>query len=334
MFKKKLGFLAGVMVLLSLAGYLICLLAGGTKQLNKDGETLVVTSFYPMYVLAENLTEGVEGVTVSNLTENQTGCLHDYQLTSGDMRLLAEADAFLINGAGMELFMEKVLENYADLSIIEASHGITLLEGTEHAHNHEEAGHGTEEPDHEKEHETVHDEAAHDAHSHTGNGHVWMNVELYRIQLKTVEEELKNLLPEQTEKLEAAATAYDAKLQTLSAQIEELKAVTKGQHVVIFHEAFAYFADSLGMEVLMALSFDEETVPSAGEIAEVIEEINYHGTALILIEESYAEYAEKILAETEAEVVYLDPLTTGTAMKDSYITGMKKNLEALWGKVE
>ena len=59
-----------------------------------------------MYVLAENLTEGVSGIEVSNLTENQTGCLHDYQLTSRDMKLLSRADVFLVNGAGMELFME------------------------------------------------------------------------------------------------------------------------------------------------------------------------------------------------------------------------------------
>ena len=118
MFKKKLGFLLGVMVLLSLAGYLVCRFAGNGKQLNNDDKFLLVTSFYPMYILAENLTEGMEGVEVLNLTQNQTGCLHDYQLTSRDMKLLAKADAFLINGAGMELFMEKVLENLFLMSVL------------------------------------------------------------------------------------------------------------------------------------------------------------------------------------------------------------------------
>ena len=61
-----------------------------------------------MYVLAENLTEGIDGIQVTNLTENQTGCLHDYQLTTSDMKLIDEADAFIINGAGLETFLEKV----------------------------------------------------------------------------------------------------------------------------------------------------------------------------------------------------------------------------------
>lgn len=325
MLKKKLGFLAAVMVVLSLMGYAICLLAGGTKQLNKGEEFLIVTSFYPMYVLAENLTEGVEGVTVSNLTENQTGCLHDYQLTSRDMKLLAEADAFLINGAGMELFMEKVVENCRDLSVIEASHGIALLEGVEHNHSHEDDTH-----------EEIHDHEEHsdEAHSHAENGHVWLDVELYRQQLNTVKEELQKCLPQQAEQLEIAAKKYEDKLESLSTGIMELKQETTGIPVVIFHEAFAYLAESLDMEVLMALSLDEETVPSAGEIAEMIEEINYHGYALIFIEEAYAEYADKILAETAAEVVFLNPLTTGDGKSDSYLSGMQDNMDAIGTVIE
>lgn len=330
MFKKKLGFLLGVMILLSLAGWLVCLLADGTEKIDKDEDFLLVTSFYPMYVLAEKLTAGVEGVTVSNLTENQTGCLHDYQLTSRDMKLLAEADAFLINGGGMELFMGKVLENNPELPVLEASHGIVFLEGAEHNHEH------GEEPEEEHAHEQEKSKEGHNHEeaAHLENGHVWMDVERYRMQLAIVTEELQKLLPEQKDTLAHAAAVYDAELRILSAEVKILKEQMKGMPVVIFHEAFAYLADSLDMEVLMALSLDEETVPSAGEIAEIIEEINYHGHALILIEESYGEYADKILAETEAEAVWINPLTTGEGAADSYLAGMRDNLAAIRAVVE
>ncbi len=321
MFKKKLGFLIGVMFFLSAVGYIICLLAGG-KQENKGENFILVTSFYPMYVLAENLTAGIEEIGVYNLTENQTGCLHDYQLTSKDMKLLAQADAFLVNGAGMELFMEKVLENNPQLPVIEASAGILLLE--EHTHHHGEHGH--------EEQEAVEDESGEAEENvllHSENGHVWMDVERYRIQLNTTKEALITLLPEEKDALEEAALFYEKKLAELSDAVARLKADTKGMPVVIFHEAFAYFAESLGMEVFRALSLDEETVPSAGEIAEVIEEIRYHGDAIIFIEETYASYAEKILAETEAKVVYLNPLTTGDGLISEYFVGMQKNLVLL-----
>ncbi|MBQ8631995.1 MAG: zinc ABC transporter substrate-binding protein, partial [Lachnospiraceae bacterium] len=318
----------GVMVFLSFIGFFVCLAAGSEKKLNKDGEFLLVTSFYPMYVLAENLTAGTADVTVSNLTENQTGCLHDYQLTSRDMKLLDRADAFLINGAGMELFLEKVMESDGELPIIEASRGIALLEGVVHDH--------AEEDGHQAEHEAEHDEASHEEHdhAHAENGHVWMDVEQYRKQLAKVTKELQELMPKQADALLAAATVYDNKLQVLAEGVKDLKEHTEGVHVVIFHEAFAYLAESLGMEVLMALSLDEETLPGPGEIAEVIEEINYHGTALIFIEEEYASYADKIMAETDAEVVYIDPLTAGDGSADSYLSGMWENLSAIRQAVE
>lgn len=60
----------------------------------------VVTSFYPVYVTTLNVAAGVPGVEVSNLTSPHIGCLHDYQLTAGDVRKLADADLLLANGAG------------------------------------------------------------------------------------------------------------------------------------------------------------------------------------------------------------------------------------------
>lgn len=321
MFKKKLGFLLGVMVLLSLAGYLVCLTMGSEKKVNKDETFLLVTSFYPMYVLAENVTAGVEGIEVTNLTENQTGCLHDYVVSPQDMRRLDEADAFLINGAGMELFLEKIVKNSPKLPVIEASHGIPLLEGEEQDHEEEEQ-------------ESGHDGHGHEEHSHAANGHVWMDVERYRVQLAAVTEELRDLMPKQADAISQAAAAYDNKLQVLAEGVKDLKEHTEGIHVVIFHEAFAYLAESLGMDVLMAFSLDENSEPSPGEITEAIEKINYHGTALILIEKEYASHANSILADADAKVVYINPLTTGDGAADSYLSGMWENLNAIRQVVE
>ena len=301
------------MVVLSMASYMICQGVDKTREIEEDNFSLV-TSFYPMYVLAQNITEGVDGITVSNLTENQTGCLHDYQLTSKDMKLLSNADAFLINGAGMELFIDKVIEQLTNLPMIEASHGISLLEGIEHNHSHEEE---------------EHEEQEEEGHEHNQNGHVWMDMERYQMQVSTVVEQLKELLPEKEEQLTIAGNHYQSKIQELLEQVELLKQQTHGLPVVIFHEAFAYLAEALDMEVIAVLSLDEDNVPSAGEIAEVIEEVNHHGSALIFIEEEYASHADKIVAETLAEVIYLDPLVTGTGERESYLTGMEQNLQKI-----
>ena len=49
----------------------------------------IVTSFYPIHLFALNLLAGVEGVNLVNLTDSGAGCLHDYQLQTGDMKALA-----------------------------------------------------------------------------------------------------------------------------------------------------------------------------------------------------------------------------------------------------
>ena len=66
----------------------------GTQQGGHDKKFRIVTSFYPMYIDAINITKGVDGVEVINMTKPQTGCLHDYQLTTEDMKTLEKADAF------------------------------------------------------------------------------------------------------------------------------------------------------------------------------------------------------------------------------------------------
>ena len=94
---------------------------GTQQQGSHDKKFRIVTSFYPMYIDAINITKGVDGVEVINMTKPQTGCLHDYQLTTEDMKTLEKADAFIVNGAGMESFLDKVIKQQKNLKVIDAS---------------------------------------------------------------------------------------------------------------------------------------------------------------------------------------------------------------------
>ena len=69
------------------------------------GQVQVMTSFYPLYIFALNVFDGVDGVTVSCMTTPSTGCLHDYQLLASDMMKLAKADMLIVCGAGMENYL-------------------------------------------------------------------------------------------------------------------------------------------------------------------------------------------------------------------------------------
>ena len=135
-YNKRLGIVAGIMLLLVFAAVLITVLSGISHQDEKRVQ--IVASFLPVYNAAIQVTDGVEGVEVKNLVPPQNGCLHDYQLTPENVIALSKADALIINGAGAESFLGDLHSQYADLKVIDTSEGIALLEGIHHHHHEDE----------------------------------------------------------------------------------------------------------------------------------------------------------------------------------------------------
>lgn len=279
---------------------LICLLFLGIgltniyvnyEQKNEEKEYVVVTSFYPMYVAAMNVIGDCKDVTLKNLSEPQTGCLHDYQLTPQDMQLLSDADVFIVNGGGIESFLDDVVKQYDTLAIINTSEKITMLED---------------------------------------NAHVWMNVSDYEIQVQMIADELGELIPEEALAFAENANAYLAKLDVLEQEINELKQITEGQNIVIFHEAYDYIADELGMHVSTVMDLDEQRQVSAGEVAEVMQAIESDQVSVVLAEELYGkDMGDTVEKETDAKVIYLDTLVRGDGARDSYLYSMEQNIAKL-----
>lgn len=288
-----------------------------------EEKLLVVTSFYPMYVATDNVVNGIDGIILQNLSEPQTGCLHDFQLTPEDMRLLSGADVFVINGGGIEGFMADVASAYPDLTIIEACEDITLLE-SQNGHVHEEASSDG----------ASHDEAesGQEGHSHDedGNAHAWMSVADYRTQVATIAQGLAAADPAHAAAYLANQKQYDEKLAALQQEEELLAKQLDGMQVILFHEAYAYLAKDLDMDSCYVLNLDEERSVSAGEVADVLEEISEHGVTLILAEELYgSELGRLVESESDAAVLYLDTLNRGDYEADSYLDGMRENLSRI-----
>ena len=236
--KNKYVFTAVLLAVILFVGNMLTMVYVRTEQSReqlKEGNLLVVTSFYPMYVAAENVIGDVEGVTLENLSEPQTGCLHDYQLTAADMKLLSKADVFIVNGGGIESFLSDVAESYPNLKIIQACDGIDLLqaaEGTEDVDSDEaeseEHLHETETADTKAESD-VHDEEAdhadhdHSEHSHGDeNAHAWMNLADYQIQVQNICEGLSEADSVHAEQYAKHAQTYQGKVRELQQEAAEL----------------------------------------------------------------------------------------------------------------
>ena len=298
-----------------------------------DDMLTVVTSFYPMYIATLNIVDGVKGVRLENLSEPQTGCLHDFQLTPEDMKLLSTADVFVINGGGIESFMSDVAKAYPKLDVVEACEDVALLSeddaDSDHDHDHDADAESDSDHDHDHEADTESDSAHNHDHGDE-NAHAWMSVPRYRTMVKTIASHLAQKDEAHAEEYYANAEKYDAKLAKLEKEQDSLKSLTDGQNIVIFHEAYAYVADDYSMNACYLLDLDEERSVSAGEIKQVISAIKDDGVSVILAEELYGKsMGDTVSRETDVHVVYIDPLNRGEYDKDSYLDGMEQNIELI-----
>lgn len=310
---------------------LVMIYERATNNNTKENENFtVVTSFYPMYIAALNIVDGADGVTLENLSEPQTGCLHDFQLTPEDMKLLSTADMFVINGGGIESFMSDVAKAYPDLTVVEACKNVELINESEEdvdTHDHDNEA-DSDETDHD--HETDSDESGHDHDHGDENAHAWMSVARYRVMVSTIAESLSKADPSNAAIYDSNAKKYDAKLAELEEKENEIKQKTAGNDIIIFHEAYEYVADDFGMNVCYLMDLDEERAVSAGEVSDVINAVRNDGVSVILAEELYGkDLGDTVSRETDVKMVYIDPLNRGNYDKNSYIEGMEKNFELI-----
>ena len=294
---KKACTLLLALLLLSLSG------CGAAAE-----DISVMATFYPVYVLAENVLDGVEGVSLSSMTPPSTGCLHDYQLLTSDMRALAKAQALLINGAGMEAFLDDVTGQFPNLTVIDCSLGVDLI---------------AEEEDEEADHDHDHDHGEY-------NAHIWLAPENAVQMVKNLRDGLSALLPDQAERIAANADDYIARLSALDAELRAAIEPLPRKKIVTFHEAFPYFARAYGLEVAAVVALEPDEPVSPRMLKEVIEKVKAAGNPPLFSEPQYENAALRTVAmETGAPVYELDPLVTGDGAKTAYEDVMRKNLQVL-----
>lgn len=281
----------------------------GTSQ-QKEPRLKLLASFYPIAIMALNITDGIDGVTVESMAQQQTGCLHDFQMTTADMKKAETADAFLINGAGMEGFLDKISEQLPELPVIDSSVGIPLIASGEDHH------HG--------------DEEEHDHDQEDYNPHLWISITNCMEQVKNLSEGIIALDPEHEAEYRANTEAYLEKLSALRDQMHSALDQVKNKDIITFHEAFPYFAEEFGLHIAAVINREPDSQPSARELADTIRLVRETGVKALFVEPLYPETsADIIAAETDAKVYVLDPVVSGAWDKDAYLTAMEENLRVL-----
>ena len=276
---------------------LVILCTGCGQKPVQEKETFdIVTSFYPVYIFTQNITKGIPDVNVYNITENQTGCLHDYQLSTSDMKQIEDSDVFVINGAGLEGFMDKIL-NRENIDVLDSGENVELIENR-----------------------------FYDGY----NEHIWLSITNAIEQVETIGNGLIERDSEHQDLYRQNMQEYIARLKNLRNDLREELYGNENIEIVTSHDAFSYFAEDFGITVFDVIERGEDVSPTPKEMSELIVSVKESSVVGIFTEADSAEKLSQMVAnETGLDVYTLDSITSGDTALDSYENKMRENINKI-----
>lgn len=286
----------GIIIAVVVSIGIVIAMTKNPKEQKENGNFKIVTSFYPVYIMTINITQGAQNIEVMNLTQNNVGCLHDYTLAASDMRKVENADVFIQNGFGLENFANKIISTYPNLKIVDSSTNVMgRVEGKE----------GT-------------------------NPHIWTSVENYTKQVQLITEKLIEYNPENVQVYKQNSETYLKALNDLKLRYSTELHHLNGKKAVILNEALTYLAKDLQMQTIEIVTNHEESTLSAEIIRNTIEKMKQENIKIILVgAEDDLKNAQTLANETGAKIYKLETGLTGTTSKDAYLNSMIGNLEIL-----
>lgn len=290
--KKKIS----IALICILVLYIVLINIFKTKEDEQNNEFKILTSFYPLYVATINITDGANNISVSTMTNQSVGCIHDYTLTTEDLKNIEKSDLFIENGKSLEPFTDQIKKSYPDLKVLQAGIGAPNIIQDE-------------------------DEA---------NGHIWIDIQNYKTEILNIKNELVNLNLENKDIYENNYKNYLLKIEEIEEKIQAIEDY-KDSNVICLNESLEYLLEDIGANVTMVETDHGEMALSASEIKNIIDESKQKEVKAIFIDiNDDTKIADMIKAETGAKIIRLNSEMSGNLDdKDAYINAMNLNIENL-----
>lgn len=200
---------------------------------------------------------------------------HTFEPTPSLMVELTQADLYVMNGAGLEFWMDKLLETNRDLTLLDSSRGIELLA---------ESGDET-------------------------NPHIWLSLRNAARQVENICTGLSELDPDGKNYYATNRDDYLEELKKLDEELNQSFATARTRIFVVQHPAWSYFARDYGLEQVPLMENDKE--PGPKYLSRVIDLAKENNITTIFIEPQFNPKAAEVIArEMSARVVSLDPLAS------------------------
>lgn len=292
------------------------------SQAAKEGQITVLSTIFPAYDWAKNLTAGSDSVFVDLLLKDGVD-LHSYQPSASDIVKISTADIFIYVGGESDAWVEKALENAANEKMLV----INLMQVLKGFVKTEELVEGMQK-DHEDEHGESEEEEL--------DEHVWLSLN----NAIACSNEIARAL---MEKDEANASVYMANLVAYVDKLAALKqeyanAFSEKTIIVCDRFPFRYLTDEFGLKYFAAFAgCSAESEASFDTIAFLSVRLHEQNSEKVFVTES----SDKKIARTvvsssgvkDCKIAVLDSMQSTTLKQANkganYLDIMKANLEAL-----
>ena len=232
---------------------------------------------------------------------------HTFDPTPQDIAKVSDADILFANGAGLEDFLEPLIESAgANGKVIYVSESIELLQFDD---------------------------------IHIDNGadpHTWTDPNNVLIWVDNIQNTLSKLDPDNGILYETNAEEYERELKSLNIWIEEQvdQIPPASRHIITDHLQFAYFTEAYGFSQLGAIIQGYSTIaePSAQELARLEDAIKEYGVQAIFVGNTVnPNLAERIAKDTGTRIVFLytGSLTEDGGEADTYLDYIRYNVSAI-----
>lgn len=290
----------------------LCFLWNCTSSPPSENRIQVTASIFPLADIVRNI--GGDRVDVDVLIPPGASP-HVFEPTPGAFRKFARTRLFVMVGAGLEFWAQKLIAATAEetLTVVKAAEGVPLIQMAGYHHGASE--HGQEDAEHQS----------------PGNPHVWLDPLVARSLAERVAQSLIRLDPEHAGEYRERVTAYGKQLDALDQTIREMVGSFQISEYVAFHPAWSYFARRYGLKEVGVIQESPGREPTPKDIEKIIRTIERYGIRAIFAEPQLnPSAASSIASEAGVKVLILDPLGgPDFPGRRSYIDLMKYNVNVM-----
>jgi zinc transport system substrate-binding protein len=274
----------------------------------------VVATFYPLAEFSRMV--GGEVADVRSLVFPGVEP-HDYEPTPRDLVSIENADVFVMNGAGMDPWAEKLIPTLREkgIAVVNASEAVTLLAAGEHEEYEGET------------HEEEYEQGAYDPH-------FWLDPVFAESIVGSIRVAIIGKDPKRTDTYETNAASALSELAKLDGEYRITLSTCTRDEAITSHNAFTYLAKRYGFEAHSIAGLSPEAEPSASRIAELADLAKKENMRYIFFETLVSPKVSETLArEVGAETLVFDPIE-GVSPEDiaagkDYFSIMRENLANL-----